>query len=248
MLRQTRQLLMERWPGSLSNGSRMEIRVLSREEALGRPEGEEDFPLSRGKEHLIEATFEGAAGQVFTPQPSTWSGTLMEWLQLDPETPESRPLVLAGINALTRRLAVVSGGTRHCRDGGPTRCARAIGELLMERLGAHGVLLLIGLQPAILEAAVAALGTGRIRVLDLQTSHIGRLIKGVRIGDGERDLGTALEGAALALVTGSSMANGTFEQVRRELAERNIPMVLYGTTGAGPAAILGLERWCFEAE
>ncbi len=226
----------------------LEIRVLSPKEALGDPEGRENFPLARGKEHLMEATFEGAIGQAFTPQPSAWSGTVGEWLRLDPEEPKEQPLVLAGINALARHMQLVEGATRHCRDEGPARCAHVFEQRLRERLGETGYLLQVGLQPAILSAAVHALGAPRVRLLDLQPDNVGRVVEGVHIGDGERDFDASLAGVRLALVTGSSWANGTFGAIASKLERAGIGAVLYGTTAAGPAALMGLERWCFEAE
>lgn len=251
MLRDVRQRLLESLRFHLEAAQSpavLDIRVLSPKEALGDPEGREQFPLARGKEHLLEATFEGSIGQAFTPQPSAWSGTVADWLRLDPEDPKEQPLVLAGLNALARHLQLVEGSTRHCRNEGPARCAQVFEQRLRERLGETGCLLQVGLQPAILSAAVRALGAARVRVLDLQPDNVGRMVAGVQIGDGERDFDAALEGTRLVLVTGSSWANGTFGAIAAKLKGKGIDLVLYGTTAAGPAALLGLERWCFEAE
>lgn len=136
----------------------LEIRTLSPQEALGDPEGRDEFPLIRGKEKLVEATYEGQVGQAFTACPSSWSGTVGEWLRLDPEDLAECPLVLSGLNALARHLGLVTEATRHCRDEGPAQCARTMEGRIRERLGEEGCLLQVGLQPAILKAAVRALG------------------------------------------------------------------------------------------
>ena len=251
MLREARRRLEEilsRQPEVRDRDALLEIRVLTPQEALGDPENREDFPLIRGKERLMEATFEGFVGQAFTPWTASWSGPLSRWLELDPEEPGERPLVLAGLNALARRVGVVEEGTRHCRDEGPARCAREMEGRLRERLGEGGCLLQVGLQPAILKAAVRALGPDRVRVLDLQPDKVGQVVEGVLIRDGERDFDTSLWGVRLALVTGSTWANGTFGGIARRLEREGAGLVLYGTTAAGPAALMGLERWCFEAD
>ncbi|MBP1625658.1 MAG: hypothetical protein H6Q00_133 [Holophagaceae bacterium] len=247
MLKEVRKRLQEAL-GFIPESTPMGIRVLTPFEALGNPENINEFPLARGKEHLVEATFEGSVGQAFTPAPSNWSGSLDAWFQLDPEDPQQQPLVLAGVNALARHLKLVDGATRHCRNEGPAKCAKVYEERLRARLGKEGCLLQIGLQPAILGAAVRALGADRVRVLDLQPSNVGRVVEGVLVRDGERDLEASLEGVRVALVTGSTCANGTFDPLHRRIKEKGIELILFGTTAAGPAALMGWERWCFEAE
>ena len=251
MLRAAKRRLEEilrNHPEIREGSASLEIRTLSPQEALGDPEGRDEFPLIRGKEKLVEATYEGQVGQAFTACPSSWSGTVGEWLRLDPEDLAECPLVLSGLNALARHLGLVTEATRHCRDEGPAQCARTMEGRIRERLGEEGCLLQVGLQPAILKAAVRALGPARVRVLDLQPENVGRKVEGVLIRDGEHDFEESLWGVRLVLVTGSTWANGTFGEIARRVKREGADLVLYGTTAAGPAALMGLERWCFEAE
>lgn len=224
------------------------IRPLSPGEALGTFAGQETFALARGREVLLEARVADSVGQAFTAWPSPWSGSLEAWLELDPEHPVHRPWVLAGLNALVRHCKLGEGPTRHCRNDGPARCGQTMEDRLRQMLAAGGKLLLVGFQPAILSAATRALGAERVRVLDLQPENVGRCIEGVRVLDGERDLDKALPGVRLALVTGSSWANGTFDHIAGKMGQACIPIVLFGTSASGPAALMKLERWCFEGE
>jgi len=57
------------------------IHPLLPREAIGDAEG--DFVIKKGKEYVIEATFENARGQAFTSTPCKWNGTLGELLSLE---------------------------------------------------------------------------------------------------------------------------------------------------------------------
>ena len=58
-------------------------RTLSADEAIGAPE-RSDYPIQKGKEVMVEATFKGFKGQAFTDQPGTFSGSLREILEHTP--------------------------------------------------------------------------------------------------------------------------------------------------------------------
>ena len=50
-------------------------RTLSAKEAIGNPD-RDDFPLLKGKEFMVEASFRGAKGQAFTDMPGNYKGYL----------------------------------------------------------------------------------------------------------------------------------------------------------------------------
>lgn len=52
----------------------VDIRPLLPHQAIGDAEG--DFVIKKGKEYVIEATFESAREQAFTGNPRKWNGTL----------------------------------------------------------------------------------------------------------------------------------------------------------------------------
>ncbi len=59
---------------------KVKSRVLSVEEAIGIPE-RNDYPIQKGKESLIEATFLSGKGQAFTDMPQEYDGSLNELLR-----------------------------------------------------------------------------------------------------------------------------------------------------------------------
>jgi hypothetical protein len=218
--------------------------VLGTAAALGTTPDRLDFPLKRGKEWLLEAHLGGDLGQAFTGVPSPWRGTLRELFALSLEEDRNRALFLAGMNALGCRLGFASA-TKHCRDDEPEECAREMGRRLAERLAPDEGVLLVGYQPAILEAASEALGAERVSVLDLNPENIGRVVRGVEIRDGAT--GRLPSACGMALVTGSSLCNGTAEEVFAGLERAGIPKILFGTTAAAAAELMNWERWCFRA-
>lgn len=62
---------------------KVEVRALTLtpEEAIGHPE-EQDFPLQKGKERLMQAEFRGGGGQAFTDQFGDFLGSLKEVLAM----------------------------------------------------------------------------------------------------------------------------------------------------------------------
>lgn len=234
--------------GAIARGEALSARPLLPREALGESEAiRHDYPLRKGREFLLEATFRGEKGQAFTEKLVHWSRTVGSLEDLDMELDEDRAVFVAGLNAVAKALGV-AGNTVHCRNESLNRCARRIGERLAGKLGPGERLLLVGYQPAFIEAAAAALGPERVRVVDLDVANIGRTVFGVGISDGEADLGRVLREARFALVTGSSLVNGTYGNLEKRLQEAGVPFVLYGTSAAAAATLLGIERWCLESE
>lgn len=231
--------------GRIGEDTPVTVRVLTPKEAIG--DAEWDFPLLRGKERLLEADVLGARGQAFSPFARDFQGTVGELLALDSSDPFARALKVAFANGVVRLMGMEER-TVHCRDGAPTKCALEFKARLAERAGHDGNVVVVGLQPAILWGAVEALGAHRVKVLDLQRENIGLEVHGVTVLDGSSELEAALEGARVALVTGSSFANGTFEGISDACRLAGCDVILYGTTGAALSALMGVERWCFFGE
>jgi hypothetical protein len=97
----------------------------------------------------------------------------------------------------------------------------------------------VGLQPALLEALVQALGPERGMVSDLA----GAVRCQVRILDGMQ-AGKMFESCLLILMTWSTLANGTIDDLMEAARGCNSRVIFYGSTAAGVAYLLGLERWC----
>lgn len=234
--------------GALSAAETIAARPLMPREALGEGDSvRHDYPLRKGREFLLEATFRGERGQAFTEKPVHWAGTVKDLEVLDLGRDEERALFVASLNAVAKVLGV-TGNTVHCRNESLNRCARKVGDRLNERLAPGECLLIVGYQPAFIEAAALTLGPERVRVVDLDAANIGRTVFGVSISDGSTDLERLLGEARFALVTGSSLVNGTYGNLEKRLQAAGVPFVLFGTSGAAAAALLGIERWCLESE
>jgi hypothetical protein len=207
-------------------------RVLTPEEAIGNPEGD-DFPLQKGRERLMQAEFRGALGQAFTDRFGDFEGTLEEIFSMPLENNFRRAVFVAALNALLRHLGLIEG-TVHCRDQGPTECAAHMVSYIEERFDRVKVTQ-VGFQPRIAEALARAFP---FRLLDLDTDNIGQEKFGV-IVEGPEETDEAVDWADLLLVTGTTLVNDTID---RFLIGK--PVILYGTTIAGAAYLMGWDRFC----
>ncbi|HSD58045.1 MAG TPA: DUF364 domain-containing protein [Methanotrichaceae archaeon] len=210
---------------------------LSSKEALGDLI-RDDFPLLRGREVLIQAAYRAAVGQAFTSAKGSFKGSLRDVLELPLTGNFERAVLISAMNAVLRDIGLVSG-TVHCRGDGPKRCAVCMAEWIQEQ-GADRVGL-VGMQPAILEALVETLGSDRVMVSDL--AEAGRVCCGVVVLDG-MESSEMFERCQLILMTGSTLANGTIDRLMVNARQHNNRVVIYGTTIAGAAYLLGLDRWC----
>jgi len=218
--------------GLMDKKVRVEARALSTEEAIGNPEGD-DFPLQKGKERLMQARLEGALGQAFTDRYGDFEGTLEEIFTMPLGNNFRRAVFVATLNAALR-LAGRADRTIHCRDQGPGLCATQLVRHLRERYGEVRIGQ-VGFQPAMVEALSE---TFPLRVLDLDPDNIGNEKRGVRIegGDAQEDV---IDWADLLLVTGTTVVNGTTVEFLN-----GKPVLFYGTTIAGAAALMGWDRFC----
>lgn len=229
----------------LSLDAPLSIRPLGVAEAIGDPAPWRDYPLLKGKEKLIEATFEGQIGQAFTSSPAGWQGALRDVLEFDLERERDRALFVACVNAVGRYLGLADD-TIHCKDKGPALCAKKMAEELEKRLPEGGKVGIIGYQPAFVHALSEHLGPDRVLVSDLDPDNIGRKEAGVSIIDGATGLDELADWADLGFATGSTLANSTLDGITEAFRKRGKPIIFFGTTIAVPAVLLGLERLCFE--
>lgn len=210
-------------------------RVLKTEEAIGEPE-RRDFPLLKGKEFLVEADFEGAKGQAFTDEPGDFAGKVGEIITLPLTSNRNRAVFISTLNAVTRYLRMVKG-TIHCHDEEPEKCAEQILEHIKQKYGSPKIAL-VGFQPALLDHLQKVF---EMRVLDLDLDNIGKMKYNVLIEHGQYAQKKVINWADLILATGSTIVNGTIG----DFLNFNKPAIFYGTTIAGPAVLMGLERLCF---
>jgi uncharacterized protein (DUF4213/DUF364 family) len=243
-LERTRPLLRQlaQKAGLLEASVSVLAKPLTPEEAIGTP-GRRDFPIQVGKERVIEAVVDGSRGHAFTDSPREFVGSLAQVLALPFDDNAHRALYVATMNAALRRLAVAHQ-TVHCKDDDPEVCAREIADQLAAADRAAPRVGLVGLNPAIAERLVHVFGAERIRITDLNPDNIGQRKFGVEVWDGARRLDDLVAHADVVLVTGTTLVNGSFDSIWDTIERRGKRGILFGVTGAGTAALLGLERLC----
>ncbi|BAW31470.1 MAG TPA: DUF364 domain-containing protein [Methanothermobacter sp.] len=77
---------------------------------------------------------------------------------------------------------------------------------------------------------------------DLNPENINKTKYGVEILDGRKHNKTVIRRSDIIVVTGSTIANGTFKEIMDMGADKRL--IFYGTTIAGIAALMGVERFC----
>jgi hypothetical protein len=210
-------------------------RALTSKEAIGETE-KKDFPILKGKEKLLEAEFKGAKGQAFTDMPGNYSGTLKEIIEMPLVSNFNRAIYIATLNAVCRYLKLTDN-TIHCKDNGPEKCAIELSSYLESRFGNNPKIALIGYQPSMLDRLNKSF---KVRVVDLDENNIDTVKYEVLVEDGEKDIQDLLTWCDVIVATGSTIANSTITS----LFVDEKPTIFFGTTLAGAAAIMGLERFC----
>ncbi|MBW1997678.1 MAG: hypothetical protein JRJ29_06905 [Deltaproteobacteria bacterium] len=210
----------------------IKARALGIREAIGNPE-EDDFPIQKGKERLMQAEFKGGKGQAFTDRYGDYSGKLRDIIEMPLPNNFRRAIFVASINAVLSHLKKVQG-TIHCKDQGPSLCAKDLALFLKER---HGPIKItqVGFQPRFVELLAK---TFEYRVLDLDPDNIGTVKFGVLV-EGPDSTADAVAWADLLLVTGTTLVNGTIQDFLHIK-----PLLFYGTTIAGAAYLMDWDRFC----
>lgn len=207
-------------------------------EAIGTP-SRKDYPILKGREHLINAEFKGFIGQAYTDQPSSFKGNLKDVLELDLNTNSNKAIFVATINAVLKSLGLIDK-TVHCKDDEPKECAKSFIKFLKDAHKKEKIAL-IGLQPAILHELSKKF---KLRVLDLDEDNIGKEKSTVIIEHGINDYEDVINWADVILVTGSTCCNGTVVN----FIDMNKQVYFYGTSIAGIAYLMNLNRLCFCAK
>ena len=213
-------------------GQNLEVRcrVLDSVEAIGSPT-DRDYPILRGREHMVEAILDGFRGQAFADEFENLDGPVERLLDMDLSTNARRAIFIAGLNAVCRRCGVCEK-TVHCRDEEPRDCAKHLHEIIP----AGEKVLLAGLQPRFLEALAP---TNPVRAIDLDPRNIGERRFGIEIESADATA-DAIAWCDRILATGSTIVNGTIT----EFLASEKPVVFFGVTICAPAAILDLETYC----
>ena len=98
-----------------------EVRVIAKtltpEEAIGNPE-DDDYPIQKGKERLVQAEFKGSQGQAFTDMFGNYEGKISQIIEMDLSNNFRRAIFISTVNSVMRHLGMVDK-TVHCKDKGP---------------------------------------------------------------------------------------------------------------------------------
>ena len=218
--------------GLLSERIRIRARALSTKEAIGNPE-HQDFPIQKGKEKLMQASFMDAGGQAFTDMYGDYEGTLEQVLQMPMDNNHQRAVFVASLNAVLRHLGRIEGSI-HCRDEEPVECGKALVPYLKDRYSGARITQ-VGFQPRMVENLASV---HPLRVLDMDPDNIGTQKYGVNIENTD-NTEDAVKWADLLLVTGTTLANGSITPLMDKK-----PIIFYGTTVSGAAQLMGWERFC----
>jgi len=227
--------------GLRADAVRITVGPLSIEQAIGKPL-RRDYAILGGKEVMIEACFRRHFGQAFTNRPRGFEGRLGDVLDLDLAIVENRALFIAALNAVCSFLGMVDK-VRHCRDHEPEECGKRISRELRDRYG-KAIIGMVGYQPAILENLARTFGVANVRCTDLDPKNIGADKFGIVIRDGSAETESMIRECDLVLVTGSAAVNGTLDGIHAMAEEHQKECILFGVTGAGVAALSGVERIC----
>ncbi|MFC2060966.1 Rossmann-like domain-containing protein [Elusimicrobiota bacterium] len=226
----------------LTNNISVLVKTLTPEEAIGQP-GRRDFPIIEGKERVIEAEFMGARSHVFTDSPGEFIGNIEEVIRMDLDSNKNRAIFIGTLNAVLKKLGYIKD-TIHCRNEEPEKCAKEIGEHVLEKWGKVRVGL-IGLNPAIAESLVSAFGNENIKVTDRNRKNIGQNKFGIQIWDGNKDTEKLIKESEVIILTGTTIVNGSFDSIFSLIKRFEKEYLIYGVTATGICNLLGLERICF---
>ena len=224
-----------------SSSIAIEAKTLTPEEAIGNPT-RRDYPIIEGKERMIEAEFCGARGHAFTDSPLDFIGLLKDVVELETDSNQHRAIYLATLNAVMRYLGMIHG-TVHCKNNEPEDCAGKIAGYIRETWGDVRIGL-IGLNPAIAETLAKTFGSGNICTTDLDYKNIGTLRYNIPIWDGRTRTEELVRDSDLVLATGTTLGNGTFDEIWHLIRQYNKPYLFYGVTIAGISELMGINRIC----
>jgi len=213
-----------------------EVRVIAKtltpEEAIGNPE-DDDYPIQKGKERLVQAEFKGSQGQAFTDMFGNYEGKLSQIIEMDLSNNFRRAIFISTINAVMKHLGMVNQ-TIHCKDKDPKNCSRELVSYIKKEFNKPRVAL-VGLQPRMLEALSEEF---EVRVTDLDEENIGQQKCGIII-DSPEQTEANLNWCDIALVTGTTLINNTINAFS---LDKHI--IFFGVSIVGPAHLLGLNHFC----
>ena len=99
--------------GLLAERIVIKAKALSTEEAIGNPD-EDDFPIQKGKEKLMQAEFLGSCGQAFTDRYGDFEGSLGDVLTMPLKNNFRRAVFVSALNAVARSMVSLANAQFRC--------------------------------------------------------------------------------------------------------------------------------------
>jgi hypothetical protein len=211
---------------------RIKVVLLTPEEAIGDPE-DKDYPIITGKERIIQAEFRGSFGHAFTDMFGNFDGSLSQIADMELKNNYRRAIFVSALNASMRYLGLVQKSV-HCRNEEPRHCSVELSRQIGEKFGQPRVAL-VGFQPRMLEELSKRY---QVRITDLDKNNIGTTKFGITVEGPERTRAN-LAWCEVALVTGTTLVNNTISDF---LIDK--PVIFYGVSVSGAAALMGWQNFC----
>jgi len=211
---------------------KIKAKPLTPQQAIGNPK-ENDYPLLKGKEQLIQAQFKDSLGQAFTDMYGDYEGTLSQVVQMELNDNFRRAIFISTLNAVLRHLKMVDK-TVHCKNEEPKDCSKKL-ALYLRKNFARAKIAIVGFQPRMVETLARYF---RVKVTDLDYDNIGKEKFGIKI-QGPDKTTENLKWCDVALITGTTIVNNTIDKM---LNCKKV--IFYGVTISGAAKLLGLNHFC----
>lgn len=196
-----------------------------------------------GRTRLV-ASFQKHSGMSYTFHPYPFEGTVADLLKIDLEGSSDRAVFIAAMNAVCS--AVIPGlRTVHCSDEGSLLCTKKlVTELRKNGYNCPG---LIGFQPSFLNALTKDFGNWNLACVDQQELDESiRRSANVDLLD-EEHLQQLVGWSDVVVVTGATLVSGALPDILEWTEMSGKPILVYGTSIAGAAALMDLPRFCPEA-
>lgn len=204
-------------------------------QAVGKPE-RDDYPILKGKEVLVEATFKGDKGQAYTDEPGNYKGKIKDILDLELNNNFERGILIATMNAVLRHLGLIEA-TIHCKNEELGICANQLVDYIKEKYDNPSIGL-IGLQPGMAQALSKSF---KLRIVDLDSDNFNKTFNDAIVEEPSSTI-DIINNCDLILATGSTSVNGTIDGL---LEKKDV--IFYGTTVAAVAYFNNLHRFCYSA-
>jgi uncharacterized protein (DUF4213/DUF364 family) len=211
----------------------IKARPITPDEAIGNPE-DKDYPLIAGRERMMQAEFRDTFGQAYTDMYGNYTGKLSDIISMELKNNFRRAIFISSLNAVMRYLGLIDK-TMHCKDNEPRECGFKLVGYVLKKYD-HPKIAMVGLQPRMVESLAKNFD---IRVTDMDFANINSEKFCVVIQDPQKTK-EHLDWCDIVIVTGSTVVNETITEFLI-----NKPVIFYGVTISGAAALLGLVQYCY---